>query len=560
MSALISRGSDPAAGLVRAALLTRRRDLAVACTLYTTHQLGEALVPVLVGAAVSAVAGGGGMRALTPWLLVLAADFTVLSTSYRFGARASQRAKQHAAHAVRMRVVERAVAPGGGLAQPPGALLTLAGSDANRVGAFAGMAASGLAAAVALAASAALLLGYSPLLGAVVLGCVTLLLVAVARISERLRGRYRDEQQGATDAAALAEDVVRGLRVLRGIGGERAAVAGYRRASRAALAAARRAAAREATVEAFENLAGGGYLVTVAAVGGWLALDGRLSLGHLIAVLGLARFLTGPLQVLFALGPAHTRALASAQRVLDLIETPTAVDVRAGGAEVDPAGGVITFRAAVGRSARALDFTAPAGRLTGLALDDPAAAADVAQLLAREYDPVAGRVELDGVPLADYRLDALRAAVLVSFHDTALFPGTIAENVGADPAAVHAAAADQVVQSVPGGWQAVVGEDARNLSGGQVQRLALARALAAHPPVLVLHEPTTAVDAATADAVAERLPELRKGLTTIVLTTSPALLSRCDHVVFLGAGADAAGGSHADLIRRDAAYRNLVTR
>ncbi|MBR7835622.1 ABC transporter ATP-binding protein [Actinospica durhamensis] len=555
----ISAPATPAA-LVRAALLTRRRDLAAACALFTGHQLGESLVPVVVGAAVSAVAGGGGMRALTPWLVLLAADFALLSCSYRFGARAAQRAKQYAAHAVRIQVVERAVAPGGGLDQPPGALLTLAGSDANRVGAFAGMCASGLAAAIALAASAALLLGYSPLLGAVVLGCVTLLLIAVARISERLRGRYRDEQQGATDAAALAEDVVRGLRVLRGIGAEQAAVADYRRVSRAALVSARRAAAREATVEAFESLAGGCYLVAVAAVGGWLALDGRLSLGHLIAVLGLARFLTGPLQTLFALGPARTRALASAQRILDLIQTPAAVHVREDGIEVGERVGAITFRGAVGRSGRALGFTVGAGRMTGVALDDPAAAADVAQLLAREYDPVDGSVELDGSPLPAYRLGALREAVLVSFHDAALFPGTIAENVGADPAAVYAAAADQVVQSVPGGRQARVGEDARNLSGGQVQRLALARALAAHPPVLVLHEPTTAVDAATADAVAERLPELRKGLTTIVVTTSPALLSRCDQVVFLAAGTDAVEGSHADLIRRDDAYRNLVTR
>jgi putative ABC transport system ATP-binding protein len=193
------------------------------------------------------------------------------------------------------------------------------------------------------------------------------------------------------------------------------------------------------------------------------------------------------------------------------------------------------------------------------------------------------------VALAD-----LRARVLVSPHDAVLFPGTIAENIAllapdgkAAERGTWAAFADQVIDTVPGGAQAPVGDRGESLSGGQRQRVALARALAADPPVLVLHDPTTAVDAATEDRIAGRLRELRarEGRTSLLVTTSPALLSRCDRVFFLrpapngappaapaGEGAPDAphkapgsrlaadSGTHAELMRDNAAYRELLTR
>lgn len=556
----------PARALVTEALVSDRRDLVSACVLFSTHQLGESLVSVIVGAAISAAAADGGARGVAAWLGVLAADFVLLSLSYRFGARASQRAKQHAAHHVRMLIVDRAVRPDGGLDQSPGDLLTLAGSDATRIGAFAGMAASGLAAAVVLAVASALLLWFSLIMGAVILVCLTVLLIAVGKVSDRLRSGYHAEQQGVADAASLAEDIVRGLRVLRGIGAQRAASENYAAASRAALGSALSTARLEAAVNGFETLATGLYLVVVAAVGGWLALGGQLSLGHLVAALGLAQFLTGPLQTLFNLGPARARAVASAERVRRMLDTPAAIlEAESSATLTDPTDADLVFSRAVGRAGRPLEFTAVAGQITGLVVDDPIAAADIPALLAREYDPSAGTISLGGNPLYTFALDDLRRAVLVSFHDAALFPGTVAESIGSDhepeaESAAHAAAADQVISTLPNGWQSPVGEDARNLSGGQRQRLALARALAARPPILVLHDPTTAVDAATEDTIARNLQSYRKGLTTLIVTASPALLSRCDRVVYCGPDTRTIESTHADLLGADDSYRNLVAR
>jgi putative ABC transport system ATP-binding protein len=553
--------------LVTEALVSDRRALAAACALYSTHQFGESLVSVIVGAAIEAAAADRGARGVAAWLGVLAADFVLLSLSYRFGARASQRAKQHAAHHVRMLIVDRAVRPDAGLGNSPGDLLTLAGSDATRIGAFAGMAASGPAAAVVLAVASALLLWFSLIMGAVILVCLTVLLIAVGKVSDRLRSGYHAEQQGVADAASLAEDIVRGLRVLRGIGAQCAASENYAAASRTALDSALSTARLKAAVNGFETLATGLYLVVVAAVGGWLALGGQLSLGHLVAALGLAQFLTGPLQTLFNLGPARARAVASAERVQRILDNPAAVH----GPEspttltdlTDPTNADVVFDNAVGRARRPLDFTAVAGQITGLVLADPVAATDVPALLAREYDPSAGTISLGAAALNTFALDDLRRAVLVSFHDAALFPGTVAENIGGNhdsESAARAAAADQVISTLPHGWQSPIGEDARNLSGGQRQRLALARALAARPPILVLHDPTTAVDAATEDTIARNLQSYRKGLTTLIVSASPALLSRCDRVVYCDPDARTTQSTHADLLIADASYRTLVAR
>ena len=169
---------------------------------------------------------------------------------------------------------------------------------------------------------------------------------------------------------------------------------------------------------------------------------------------------------------------------------------------------------------------------------------------------------LDGIALADLPLEAARRLVLVADHDAHLFAGTIGENVGAiahpDDDVLRLSGVDEVLDAVPGGLEARIGADGTTLSGGQRQRVALARALAADSPVLVLHEPTTAVDAATEAAIADGIRVLRDGRTTILVTTSPALLAACDEVAVVAGGAVVARGPH-DELAADPSYRDLVT-
>ena len=177
-------------------------------------------------------------------------------------------------------------------------------------------------------------------------------------------------------------------------------------------------------------------------------------------------------------------------------------------------------------------------------------------------------VTLGGVPLRDLPLETVRSRVLVSEHDPRLFTGRLADEL--DPArtasaervlaAVHAAAADDVLEALPDGLATEVEERGRSFSGGQRQRLVLARALVADPEVLVLDEPTSAVDAHTEARIADRLRVQRAGRTTVVCTTSPLLLDRADRVALVLDGQVVAEGTHHELLHTAPRYRAVVTR
>jgi putative ABC transport system ATP-binding protein len=194
-------------------------------------------------------------------------------------------------------------------------------------------------------------------------------------------------------------------------------------------------------------------------------------------------------------------------------------------------------------------------------ITDGAMAAELLDVLARDAEPDEGLL-LDGTDLRTVTLDSARAALLVARHDATLFEGTLAENIGAgDPSklapALVASGADEVRDTMPDGLDTEIGERGRTLSGGQRQRVALARALAADPTVLVLHDPTTAIDAATEDRIATGLRRYRAGRGTLMITSSPALLARCDRVIMIENQVITAEGRHSDLIDNPA-YRAAV--
>lgn len=546
-----------------------------ASVLYSAHQLGESIVPVIIGATIGQAVSHGGWGSIGLWLAILAADFAFLSLSWRFGSRFSMRAKQGTAHQVRMWLTSRAVDPAGGITLAPGDLLSRASSDADRVGAFAGIVARCVAALTVLVFSTVLLLRYSLLLGGIVVVGTAILLAAQNGVARLLRRRSAVEQVSQGRATALAEDLIRGLRVLKGIGAEPAAAASYARASQVAARASLSSVSSEAALSVAGTALASIYLTLIAAVGGWLALSGHLGVGELVSALGLAQFIIGPMQVVSSANAAYARSLASAGRVAEVLAAGPAVreptirepTIREHGSPVDIAviGRLVLENVALDGRTR-VDATIEAGSMTGLACGDPALAGALVALLARERDTDGGRILLDGADIAGLPLQVARGAVLVSPHDAVLMPGTIEENLAllsADRATIDAAAraafADQVTDVVAGGAGALVGDRGERLSGGQRQRIALARALAACPPVLVLPDPTTAVDAATEDKIADRVRRLRTGQTTLVITTSPAWLARCDQVVYLGDGR-ARSGTHLGLLADDPVYAGAVAR
>lgn len=544
---------------MKQALAEQRRLIAVSALLATGHQAGEASVPFLIGVIIDR-AVDGGVGDLVFWLGVLGAVYVALSYSFRYGARTGERAGEQAAHDLRLRVTRRVLHDRGGAetGRLPGALVAIATSDTARVGAVAVAIVYGIASVVAVIFTAVLLLSISIPLGLLVLLGLPPMMWLTRLIGKPLEERSETEQEHGAQASGIAADLVAGLRVIKGLRAEEAAVDRYRQRSRVALAATVRSARTEAAYQGVVLTISGLFLAVIAVVGGILAARGSITVGQLISSVGLAQFLVGPLSTFGWVGADLAQGRASARRVAAVLSAPVAV---AGGEDspVTPVQGQIDLRV------RDVAVKIAAGELVGLVATDPAASAEIVRLLNRSSDPADGLIELDGVELASLDPGTLRAELLAVEHHTDLFDGTIRAAVSLDraepataEAAMAAADADEVTRNLPDGLDAVLGDGARTLSGGQRQRIALARALAADAPVLVLHDPTTAVDAVTEARIAERLREMRRGRTTILVTTSPALLAVTDRVILLHDGAVRADGTHGELAAGDETYRETV--
>ncbi|MFC8583734.1 ABC transporter ATP-binding protein [Streptomyces sp. NPDC057217] len=553
--------------VLRKAIGSQRRRVATGSVLGVAHQGCEALVPVVIGITIDQAVSTGSTGALLRWLAVLAGLFLVLSTCYRIAARITDGSAEHASHHLRLVLGRKVLDPRGGAdkGRLPGALTAIAAGDATRVGATAAALPYAVSAAAGLVISAVALLRISLPLGLLILLGVPPLLWLGHLISRPLERRSEVEQDRAAHASGVAADLVAGLRVLKGIGAEAAAVSRYERTSRDSLAAALRAASSRAWHDGALLALTGVFIAVIGLVSAYLAMRGSISVGELVAAVGLAQYLLGPFQLLTYVNGEFAQGRASAERIAEVLAAPPAV-VAGTAALPRPVAGRIRLSGVSYGTLRGLDLDVAPGSLIGVVAKDPATAKDLLLCLGRESDPDEGVIELDGVALTDLDPGDARRSILVAHHDADLFEGSLLDNVRAGAAdgtadtgpALAAATADDVARSLPQGVNTPLTERGRSLSGGQRQRVALARALAADPPVLVVHDPTTAVDTVTESRIATCLKQLRSDRTTFMVTTSPALLAATDRVVVIDEGSVTAEGSHQDLVTADPAYRATV--
>ncbi|GAA3856997.1 ABC transporter ATP-binding protein [Saccharothrix violaceirubra] len=544
--------------VLRDAVSGQWRTVSAASVLGAAHQAGEAAVPLLIGVVIDEAVRTGATGRLAWWIGVLALVFVVLSLSFRFSLRCGEAASHRAAHAVRTRLACRVLS--GVRGRLSGELAGIATGDAQRVGAVNLALPTAFAAVVGLLVGAVALLRVSAVLGLLILVAAPLLLTAAHFLGKPLERRSDAEQDRAAMASGVAADLVAGLRALKGIGAEDTAAARYRETSRSSMAAAVRAARARAWLDGSMLTLTGIFLAIVALVGGQLAIAGDITVGQLVAAVGLAQFLLWPLTVFSWVNGMFAQGRASAARIAEVLAAPPAVPP--GTAHLPAIAGHVELRGVTSGTLRDVTVVARPGELIGVVARDPADALSLLAVLSRDVDPTAGTVTLDGILLSTVDAAELRAALLVAAHDAELFEGSVLANVrdgGSRVAeALAAARVDDVARALPDGLDTTITARGRSLSGGQRQRVALARALAADPPVLVVHDPTTAVDAVTEVALAEGIRRLRAGATTIVVATGPALLAAADRVIFLDTGRVAASGTHADLVTSDDDYRAVV--
>ncbi|WP_124712423.1 ABC transporter ATP-binding protein [Mycolicibacterium nivoides] len=551
-------------GAVLRRTVTRNlRWLIPGTALTSLHQVCEAAVPVLIGVIVDRAVGTGSVPAIVAWIVVLAALFLVLSVLWRFGSRLLMYAVARESHLLRIEISAKLLDPLGIQTDfKAGELLSISSTDADETGYVIDYLPRVAGAVVATVVCGVVLLSIDLPLGLIVLIGIPLVVSALQLTAPLIARRVEEQQAEMGRATALATDLVSGHRPLQGIGAQANAAARYRVASRTSLAATLRAARIESVQEGVAAAAGALAAMTVAVAAAYFALHGDLSLGQLITVIGLAQFLIEPFSTLAIVPSWVAEARASANRVAAVLNSPTAHSpdpVTAAPEEVLP--GALTAQ---------LDgwtLQLQPGEYVAVLTADARDATTLIDVLSGRVRSTAS-VHAGGHPIGAIKHGERRHRLLVEHHNGELFTGTLESNlhVGAQDRdagpALAASCAVDVVELHPDGLSHPVLERGASLSGGQRQRLTLARALAADPDILVLHDPTTAVDAVTEQAIADGIRRLRppSGRTTLIVTSSPALLATADRVVVVADGRVRAEGTHRELADSDPVYRKLVSR
>ncbi|MFH9890992.1 ABC transporter ATP-binding protein [Streptomyces luteogriseus] len=555
------------AAILRTALRRNLGAMAWGTLLMGLYQAGETAFPIALGLIVEhTMRDGRSLQALAVSIGALAVIITTVSLSWRFGMRILQKANTTEAHRWRVKVAACGLQPvARDVDLKSGEVLTIATEDADQTADIIEVVPLLISSLVAVLV-AAVALGLADVrLGLLVIVGTVAILSILSVMSKRIGSSTQEQQARVARAGAKVADLITGLRPLHGFGGNHAAFRSYREVSTEAkhqsITVAKVNGAYAGTALALNAVLAGAVTLTA----GWLAFEGRITIGELVMAVGLAQFIMEPLK-LFSEMPKYVMiARASAERMALVLSAPP---VMTPGSERPSEGGDLEIDRVRHGMLTDLSFQVKGGEFVAIASYQPRAAADLAAVLAVRVPPAAyeGTVRIGDKDLADLSVEAVREHLLVNPYDGEIFAGTLRTNIDPSgtsrtvPEAVEASMLTDVVALHREGLDYGVRDRGANLSGGQRQRLSLARALAADTDILVLHDPTTAVDAVTEQLVARNVAKLRRGRTTIVITSSPAFLDAADRVLILDAGTITAQDTHRNLLANDQNYCSAVAR
>lgn len=528
----------------------------------STYYLCTVLVPYLLGLALDSGAATGDFGALSPWFWLIALCALVAAAMVPLAERACCFNWYACAYRTIQLITRRSSRLGSTLTRrlPTGEVVAVGTEDLDRIGNLYERSDLVIGSLVSVLVVGFLMLTSHVTFGVIMLVAVPLIVLGMSPLLRPLNRRTRVHRDRQADLTNRATDLVAGLRVLRGVGGERSVGERYRAESQRVRAAGVRVGWMDAALEATRTLYPGLLLVGIVWYGARLALAGEITVGQLVAFYGYTGALATAVRHLMRLASDLVTARVAASRVVrvlglehDLADPATPVNAPTDPCDLhDPTSGVLLEH----------------GRITGVVCADPAEASVLVERLGRYRDDEGAALVGDrSVLLRELPLRELRRRVLVAGNDAHLFSGRLRDEL--DPDGVHsdqhlitmvrAAAAEDVLAQSPQGFDVELTERAHEYSGGQQQRLRLARALLWDPEVLLLVEPTSAVDAHSEATIAERLPLARAGRTTGVVTTSPLLLDRVDHIQFVEEGRVVAEGTHRELLALDS-YAATVLR
>ncbi|MBN1642078.1 MAG: ABC transporter ATP-binding protein [Anaerolineae bacterium] len=425
---------------------------------------------------------------------------------------------------------------------------------------------------LSLVGVAAMMLLLNVRLAIVTLITVPLMVMLSRWIAQRTRSGFRQQQAFLGDLNGIIEETVTGARVVKAYSREPNVVAAFREVNRKLRKASTRAEVFAGTLPPITNLVNNTGLTIVAGVGGWMAVRGLATVGDIASFVQYARRFGWPLNGIASLYNTIQSAIAGAERVFAILDEVPDVADAAGAQPLGAVKGDVTFEdvcfayAAGVPVLKHVSLHAEAGQSIALVGPTGAGKTTIVNLLTRFYDVGSGRILIDGIDIRDVQVHDLRRKLGIVLQDTYLFADTVMENIrygrldATDEEVVAAAVianADPFIRHLPHGYATPLSERGSNLSQGQRQLLAIARAVLADPSILVLDEATSSIDTRTERTIQEAMLRLMEGRTSFVIAHRLSTIREADQIVVINDGETIERGTHCELLARKGFYHDL---
>jgi len=562
-------------GLLRKTLMRERRGLLVGFAIALVWTVGKVAVPRLVQLGIDRGIEGG--ESLLKWsiLVLVAGGFAAAATGARrytafYTARQVERRLRDRifAHVQRLHFAfhDRT---------QTGDLMSRANTDLQQIQSLVVMLPVTMGNALVVLASGIIMLNTHLGLGLVALAGLPFVTILGQAFSRRLHPVVMAVQRESADIATVVEETVAGIRVVKGFGTEARQHDRLETEANELLGYTLETARIRSNLMPAIELAPRIGLVAVLLYGGHLVVAGDISLGELVSINIYVLMLLQPLRMLGMVIAWSQRAAVSAIRIDEILRTAPEVTSPSNPVTapvLDQVGAVrfehVNFAYEDG-TAVLNDFSLdiPAGSSVAIVGATGSGKSTVAQILPRFYEIDSGRITLDGVPVEELDLQALRRAIGIVFEETFLFDATVRDNIAfaqpdaSDESVIRAArlaGAHEFICEMRQGYNTLIGERGFALSGGQRQRVAIARAILAEPKVLILDDATSAVDPAKEREIRDALSTATRGRTMIVIAHRPATISLADTVALVDDGKVIATGTHEELLQSSERYREVL--